>query len=71
MGDVGPPPRRVGAIVGLPQEAAILKRVLGKSAPPILCGGAQAAGAARAATELVAADGAMRATRSEEDTSEL
>jgi len=55
MGDVGPPPRRVGVIVGLPQEAAILKRALGKAAPPIVCGGAQSAGAARAAAELVAA----------------
>ena len=54
MGDVGPPPRRVGVIVGLPQEAAILKRVLGKSSPPIVCSGAQAAGAARAAAELSA-----------------
>ena len=55
MGDVGPPPRRLGVIVGLPQEAAILKRALGKAAPPIVCGGAQSAGAARAVAELVAA----------------
>lgn len=55
MGAVAPSLRRVGVIVGLPQEAAILKRALGKAAPPIVCGGAQAAGAARAAAELVAA----------------
>src|SRR5262249_15061536 len=55
MGAVGAPPRRVGVIVGLPQEAAILKRALGKATPPIVCSGATSAGGGRAAAELVGA----------------
>ena len=50
MGDVG----RLGVVVGLPQEAAILKRVLGKAAPPVACAGAQSARAERVAAELIA-----------------
>ncbi len=50
MGDVG----RLGVIVGLPQEAAILKRVLGKATPLLACAGAQPARAAQAAAELIA-----------------
>jgi len=54
MGDVGSSPRRLGVIVGLPQEAAILERVLGRAAPPLVCAGAHSARAAQAAAELVA-----------------
>jgi hopanoid-associated phosphorylase len=50
MGDVG----RLGVIVGLPQEAAILKRVLGKAVPLMSCAGAQPARAAQGAADLVA-----------------
>jgi len=50
MGDVG----RLGVIVGLPQEAAILKRVLGKATPLLACAGAQPARATRCAAELIA-----------------
>jgi len=50
MGAVG----RLGVVVGLPQEAAILKRVLGAAAPPLVCAGAQPARAAQGVAELVA-----------------
>jgi hopanoid-associated phosphorylase len=51
MGDVG----RLGVVVGLPQEAAILKRVLGKATPLLVCACAQPARAALGAAELIAA----------------
>jgi hopanoid-associated phosphorylase len=51
MGDVG----RLGVVVGLPQEAAILKRVLGKATPLLVCAGAQPARAALGVAELIAA----------------
>ena len=54
MGDVGSPPGRIGVIVGLPQEAAILKRVLGKAVPLLACAGAQPTRAARGAADLIA-----------------
>jgi hopanoid-associated phosphorylase len=54
MGDVSEPPGRLGIVVGLPQEAAILRRVLGAATPPLACAGATPAGAARAATEIAA-----------------
>lgn len=50
MGDVA----TLGIVVGLPQEAAILKRVLGDKTPPVMCAGAQAARAAQCASELMA-----------------
>ncbi len=50
MGAVG----RLGVIVGLPQEAAILKRVLGKATPLLACAGAQPARAAQGAADLIA-----------------
>ena len=53
MGDVG----KLGVIVGLSQEAAILKRVLGKATPLLACAGAQPARAAQGAAQLIA-DGA-------------
>jgi adenosylhomocysteine nucleosidase len=52
MGDVGRPPGRIGIVVGLPQEAAILKRVLGSAMPPVACAGATPTGATNAATEI-------------------
>jgi adenosylhomocysteine nucleosidase len=55
MGDVV----RLGIVVGLPQEAAILKRVLGKATPPLACAGAQPERAAQGAAELVAARASM------------
>ncbi len=55
MGDVV----RLGIVVGLPQEAAILKRVLGKATPPLACAGAQPARAAQGAAELVAGGASM------------
>jgi nucleoside phosphorylase len=55
MGDVV----RLGIVVGLPQEAAILKRVLGKATPPLACAGAQPARAAQGAAELIAARASM------------
>lgn len=45
---------RLGIVVGLPQEAAILKEVLGAAAPPICCAGSHPARAAAAARELIA-----------------
>jgi len=54
MGDVSEPPGRLGIVVGLPQEAAILKRVLGAATPPLVCAGATPEGAARAAVEIAA-----------------
>lgn len=48
---------RLGVVVGLPQEAAILKQALGAAAPPIRCAGSRPDRAASAAREL-AADGA-------------
>ena len=54
MGDVSEPPGRLGIVVGLPQEAAILKRALGAALPPLTCAGATPAGAARAAAEITA-----------------
>jgi hopanoid-associated phosphorylase len=53
MGDVGRPAGRIGIVVGLPQEAAILKRVLRAATPPVACAGATPAGARRAAAEIV------------------
>ena len=50
MGAVG----RLGVIVGLPQEAAILKRVLGKATPLLACAGARPARAAQGAAKLIA-----------------
>jgi len=50
MGDVV----RLGIVVGLPQEAAILRRVLGKATPLLACAGANPARAAQAAAELIA-----------------
>jgi hopanoid-associated phosphorylase len=50
MGDVG----RLGVIVGLPQEAAILRRVLGKAMPLLACAGAQPGRAVQGAAGLVA-----------------
>lgn len=55
MGDVV----RLGIVVGLPQEAAILKRVLGKATPPLACAGAQPARAAQGTAELIAARASM------------
>jgi len=54
MGDVGRPPGRLGVVVGLPQEAAILKRVLGKATPLLACAGAQPLRAAQGAAGLIA-----------------
>jgi len=54
MGAVGPTPRRVGVIVGLPQEAAILKRALGSAAPPIFCSGAKTSRVADGVAVLLA-----------------
>jgi adenosylhomocysteine nucleosidase len=51
---VSEPPGRLGIVVGLPQEAAILQRVLGAATPPLACAGATPEGAARAAAEIVA-----------------
>jgi hopanoid-associated phosphorylase len=59
MGDVSEPPGRLGIVVGLPQEAAILREALGAHMPPVACAGATAAGAARAATEVAADAGAL------------
>ncbi len=59
MGDVGPPPGRIGIVVVLPQEAAILRRVLGAATPPMACAGATPAGATRAAAEIVGSGGNM------------
>ena len=50
MGDVG----SLGVIVGLPQEAAILRRVLGKAVPLLACAGARPARAAQGAADLIA-----------------
>ena len=50
MGDVG----RLGVIVGLPQEAAILQRVLGKATPLLACAGARPTRAAQGAADLIA-----------------
>jgi adenosylhomocysteine nucleosidase len=50
MGDVG----RLGIIVGLPQEATILKRVLGKATPLLACASARPVQAAQGAVELIA-----------------
>jgi hopanoid-associated phosphorylase len=55
MGDVA----KLGIVVGLPQEAAILKRVLGKATPPLACAGAQPARAAQGTAELVAGGASM------------
>lgn len=49
------PAGRIGIIVGLPQEAAILQKLLGDRAPPIRCAGAQPLRAASGARELIAA----------------
>ncbi len=49
----------LGIVVGLPQEAAILKRVLGKATPPLACAGAQPARAARGTAELIASGAGM------------
>jgi adenosylhomocysteine nucleosidase len=51
MGDVG----RLGVVVGLPQEAAILKRVLGKATPLLACTGAQPTRAMHSTARLAAA----------------
>jgi adenosylhomocysteine nucleosidase len=59
MGAVGKPPGRIGIVVGLPQEAAILKRVLGEATPPLACAGAQPARAAQGVAELVAGGAGM------------
>jgi hopanoid-associated phosphorylase len=50
MGDVG----RLGVVVGLPQEAAILRRALGKATPLLACAGAQPMRAAQGAADLSA-----------------
>jgi hypothetical protein len=54
MGDVSRSRGRIGIVVGLPQEAAILKRALGAAMPPVACAGATPAGAARAVAEIAA-----------------
>jgi adenosylhomocysteine nucleosidase len=59
MGAVDRPPGRIGIVVGLPQEAAILKRALGKTPSLLVCSGAQAARAAQGAAELVAGGATM------------
>jgi adenosylhomocysteine nucleosidase len=59
MGDVSRPSGRIGIVVGLPQEAAILKGALGAHTPPVACAGATAAGAARAAAEVATDAGAL------------
>jgi hypothetical protein len=59
MGDVSEPPGRLGIVVGLPQEAAILKHVLGAATPPLACAGATPAGAARAAAEIAGGAAAL------------
>jgi adenosylhomocysteine nucleosidase len=59
MGAVGKPPGRIGIVVGLPQEAAILKRVLGEATPPLVCAGAQPARAVQGVAELVAGGAGM------------
>jgi hopanoid-associated phosphorylase len=59
MGVVGKPPGRLGIVVGLPQEAAILKRVLGKTPPLLVCAGAQPARAAQGTAELIAGGATM------------
>ena len=55
MGDVV----RLGIVVGLPQEAAILKQALGKTPPLLVCAGARPARAAQGAAELVAGGATM------------
>jgi len=55
MGDVA----RLGIVVGLPQEAAILKRVLGKATPPLACAGARPARAAQGTADLIAGGAGM------------
>jgi len=59
MGDVGSPSGSLGIVVGLPQEAAILKRVLGEAIPPLVCAGAQPTRAAQGVAELVAGGAGM------------
>jgi hopanoid-associated phosphorylase len=59
MGAVGNPYGRIGIVVGLPQEAAILKRVLGEATPPLACAGAQPVRAAQGVAELVAGGAGM------------
>jgi adenosylhomocysteine nucleosidase len=46
---------KVGIVVGLPQEAAILKQTLGDSTPALACAGPGPVRAARAAADLIAA----------------
>ena len=50
MGDVA----KVGIVVGLPQEAALLKQTLGDSTPALACAGPGPVRAARAAADLIA-----------------
>ncbi len=59
MGDVSRPPGRIGIVVGLPQEAAILKGVLGAAMPPVACAGASPTGATRAAAEIASGAAAL------------
>jgi len=54
MGDVGRPAERIGVVVGLPQEAALLRRTLRNAAPAIACAGPGPARAAQGAAGLIA-----------------
>jgi len=54
MGDVGRSAERIGVVVGLPQEAALLKETLGDAAPALACAGPGPVRAAQSAAKLLA-----------------